>query len=274
MVYPKFSVLMSLYIKEKAEYLNEALSSVINQTVKPSEIVIVYDGPITTELEDIVEKYISNNPGLIRVIKNSENKGLGLALADGVPACTYELIARMDTDDICREDRFEKQLIEFIQDPDLDICGSHILEFEGNKDNIVTQRRVPLKNEHIKKYQKLRDGFNHVSVMFKKQSVLLAGNYQSCLLMEDTLLWANMFMHGAKGKNIDDSLVFVRIGPDMYERRGGFSYFLKYKTGRKKVYDTGFISLYDYCITLVVQFVVAIIPNKLRGLIFKKILHK
>ena len=274
MEYPKFSVLMSLYLKEKPEYLNEALKSVINQTVKPNEIVIVYDGPITTELKSVVEQYVSNNPGLIKIIDNPENKGLGLALADGVPQCTYELIARMDTDDICRKDRFEKQLEEFVKDPRLDICGSHILEFEEKEENIVARRRVPLVDKDIKEYQKRRDGFNHMSVMFKKKSVLAAGNYQSCLLMEDTLLWANMFMNGAKGKNIDDYLVYVRIGKDMYERRGGFDYYKKYKAGRKKVYETGYISWVDYKITLIVQFIVAAIPNRVRGFVFKNLLHR
>ena len=273
MEYPKFSVLMSLYIKERAEYLDEALESVINQTVKPDEIVIVYDGPITAELRNVVDNYVSKNPGLIKIVENPENKGLGLALANGVPQCKYELIARMDTDDICREDRFEKQLQEFVKDPSLDICGSHILEFEDKKDNIVAQRRVPLDNDDIKEYQKKRDGFNHVSVMFKKEAVLSAGNYQSCLLMEDTLLWANMFMNGAKSMNIDDYLVYVRIGHDMYERRGGISYYRKYKQGRRKVYETGFISRSDYYITLAIQFVVAVIPNSIRGFVFKKILH-
>lgn len=273
MEYPKFSVLMSLYIKEKAEYLDDALASVLKQTVKPDEIVIVYDGPITTELRNVVENYISKNPGLIKVIENPENKGLGLALADGVPQCKYELIARMDTDDICREDRFEKQLQEFAKDPTIDICGSHILEFEGNKDNIVAQRRVSLVDKDIREYQKRRDGFNHVSVMFKKKSVLAAGNYQSCLLMEDTLLWANMFMNGAKGMNIDDFLIYVRIGKDMYERRGGLDYYKKYKAGRKKVYETGYISWVDYKITLLIQFIVAVIPNRVRGFVFKKLLH-
>ena len=274
MEYPKFSVLMSLYLKEKPEYLNEALKSVINQTVKPNEIVIVYDGPITTELKSVVEQYVSNNPGLIKIIDNPENKGLGLALADGVPQCTYELIARMDTDDICRKDRFEKQLEEFVKDPRLDICGSHILEFEEKEENIVARRRVPLVDKDIKEYQKRRDGFNHVSVMFKKKSVLAAGNYQSCLLMEDTLLWANMFMNGAKGKNIDDYLVYVRIGKDMYERRGGFDYYKKYKAGTRKVYETGYISWVDYKMTLIVQFIVAAIPNRVRGFVFKNLLHR
>ena len=264
---------MSLYIKEKADYFNEALASVINQTVMPSEIVIVYDGPVSVDLNSVVERYVCDYPNLIRVIKNPVNKGLGLALADGVKQCRYELIARMDTDDVCREDRFEKQLEEFIKDPSLDICGSHILEFENNKERIVAQRRVPLEDKDIKKYQKRRDGFNHMSVMFKKKSVLAAGNYQSCLLMEDTLLWANMFMNGAKGKNIDDYLVYVRIGKDMYERRGGLGYYKKYKAGRLKVFETGYISWIDYKITIIVQFVVAMIPNRIRGLVFKRLLH-
>ncbi len=113
-----------------------------------------------------------------------------------------------------------------------------------------------------------------MTVMFKKSAVLKAGNYQSCLLMEDTLLWANMFMTGAKGKNVDDSLVFVRIGKDMYERRGGFAYYKKYKAGRKRVRQTGFIGFWDYHTSLVVQFIVAMMPNKLRGWVFKKVLHR
>ena len=110
--------------------------------------------------------------------------------------------------------------------------------------------------------------------MFKKSSVLSAGNYQSCLLMEDTLLWANMFMNGAKAMNIDDFLVNVRVGEDMFQRRGGFKYYKKYKQGRKKVYQTGFIGWWDYKYTLIVQFIVAMMPNKLRAFVFKKLLHK
>ena len=273
MEYPNFSVLMSLYDKEKPEYLDASLESIVNQTVKPNEVVLVYDGPITDELRAVVSRYMDMHSGLFNVLENPVNKGLGPSLADGVLLCSYELIARMDTDDISRSDRFEKQLTVFMNNPDIDICGSHILEFEGDKENIVAKREVPLKNEDIIKYQKKRDGFNHVSVMFKKSSVLAAGNYKTCLLMEDTLLWANMFMNGATGMNIDDYLVYVRIGSDMYERRGGFEYYKKYKSGRKKVYQTGFISFIDYYETLFIQFIVAMMPNVVRGLVFKKILH-
>lgn len=270
----KFSVLMSLYIKEKAEYFDECMQSLLSQTVLPDEIVIVLDGPISDEVRAVLEKYIAERPSLINVVPLEKNVGLGLALREGVVHCKYELIARMDTDDICRNDRFELQLKEFEQFPELDICGSHIQEFEGHMNSIIAKRIVPLTNKEIKKYQKKRDGFNHMTVMFKKKTVLKAGNYTSCLLMEDSLLWANMFRVNAVAKNIDDYLVYVRIGKEMFERRGGFSYFKKYRNGRKMILKTGFINWWDYFSTIIIQFCVAILPNKIRGFVFKKMLHK
>lgn len=272
-MFEKFSVLMSLYVKEKATNLCECLDSILGQTAFPDEIVIVKDGPLTEELENVLKKYVTQNPNIYRFVPLPENRGLGLALAAGVPQCRNELIARMDTDDVCRKDRFEIQLKEFEKDPDLDICGSHIAEFEDDIDHIVAKRKVPLGDSEIKKYQKRRDGFNHVTVMFKRSSVLKAGNYQSCMLMEDTYLWVNMFLAGCKAKNVDDFLVYVRIGKDMFERRGGISYYKKYKQGRKKVRATGYIGFFDYYYTLLIQLIVAMLPNKLRGWIFKTMLH-
>lgn len=270
----KFSVLMSLYFKEKPEYLRECMESVLNQTVLPDEIVIVKDGPLTEELEQVLCEYTSSNPSLYTLVPLETNRGLGLALAEGILHCRNDLVARMDTDDIARSDRFEKQLAEFEKNPELNICGSHIIEFEDTVDHIVAKRMVPITDAEIKAYQKRRDSFNHMTVMYRKSTVLKAGNYQSCLLMEDTLLWVHMIQVGAVCANIDDCLVYARIGADMYERRGGFSYFKKYKQGRKKVRETGYISFWDYYYTLLVQFVVALVPNKFRGWIFKKLLHR
>lgn len=271
---PKFSVLMSLYIKEKVEYAEACFESLLRQTVKADEWVIVEDGLLTDEMYQLLDSYQVKYPGLIKRVPFETNRGLGLSLRDGVVACTYDLIARMDTDDIAREDRFETQIAMFEADPELDICGSHIKEFDGVVDNVLSQRLVPITDVEIKEYQKRRDSFNHMTVMYKKQAVLKAGNYQTCLLMEDTLLWVNMILSGAKCANVDDYLVFARTGVDMFERRGGFAYYKKYKTGRKKVYETGYISWWDYTYTLMVQFVVAIIPNKVRGMIYKRVLRK
>lgn len=274
MDYPKFSVLMSLYIKEKVEYFDECMKSLLNQTVLPSEIVIVFDGPLKYEMYQKVDEYRLALPGLIKIIRNEVNRGLGLALADGIPACSYDLIARMDTDDIAREDRFEKQLKEFIKNPELDICGSNIDEFIDSSDEIVSRRTVPCTDAEIKEYQKRRDAFNHMTVMYKKHAVLAAGNYQDCPLMEDTLLWINMIMNGSICKNLNEPLVFARIGSDMYRRRGGLSYFAKYRRARKRIFQTGYISLFDYYYTLLIQLIVCLIPNGLRGFLFKALIHK
>lgn len=270
----QFSVLMSLYIKERPEYLKESLESVLNQTVRPNQIVVVKDGPLTEELEAVLKSFVSKETELYTIVPFEQNQGLGLALREGMHYCNYELIARMDTDDIARKDRFELQLTEFEKDPNLDICSSHVLEFEGTIDNIVAKRMVPLTDSEIKKYQKRRDSFNHPAVMFRKSKVLESGNYQNCPLMEDTYLWVNMFLHDAKAKNIDDFLLYFRVGKDMFERRGGWKYYKKYKQGRKMVYKTSYISWWDYHYTLLVQFVVALMPNKLRGFVFKKLLHR
>lgn len=270
----KFSVLMSLYIKEKPEYFDECMKSVLSNTILPDEIVIVLDGPITEELRKVLDKYINDNPYLYNIVPLEKNQGLGLALREGILHCKNELVARMDTDDICRNDRFELQLKEFEKNPDLDICGSHIKEFEDDISSIVAERKVPLIHSEIVKYQKLRDGFNHMTVMYKKNRVINSGNYQSCLLMEDSLLWANMFNNGAISCNIDDYLVYARIGHDMFERRGGYKYYKKYKAGRKTIYKTKFINWWQYKYTLIIQFIVALMPNKLRGFVFKKMLHK
>lgn len=274
MEYPKFSVLMSLYIKEKKEYFDECMKSMLRQTVIPNEIVIVFDGPISKELNGCVDQYMQDYPNWIKIIKNEKNKGLGLALADGVPECTYDLIARMDTDDIARSDRFEKQLQMFVDDSDLDICGSHIIEFEGDLSNVLSKRKVPLTHDEIAKYQKQRSAFNHMTVMYKKSTVLKAGNYEHCPLMEDDMLWIRMLQAGAKCANIDDYLVYARTGYAMIERRGGFSYYKKYKNGRKKILDTGYINKQDYYKTIGVQFIVALVPKKVRLFIFTKLLRK
>lgn len=272
-IYPKFSVLMSLYIKEKAEYFDECMQSMLHQTVLPTEIVIVFDGPISDELRNTVEKYKAENPGWIKTVENEKNKGLGLALADGVPACTYEIIARMDTDDIARKDRFKKQLDMFMNDPELDICGSHIIEFEGQIDNVLSKRNVPISHKEIVNYQKQRSAFNHMTVMYKKSTVLRAGNYEHCPLMEDDLMWIRMLISGAKCANVDDYLVYARTGYAMIERRGGWAYYKKYKSGRKKILETGYISKWDYFKTVGVQLVVALVPKKIRLFIFTKLLR-
>ncbi len=269
-----FSVLMSIYDREKPEYARECFESLLRQTVPADEWVVVEDGPLTPGLYSLLDEYQEKNPGLIRRIPLSENRGLGLALRAGVPECTFGLIARMDTDDIAREDRFEKELAEFEARPELDIVGSHILEFEGDRSNVISRRSVPLTHSGIVKYQKRRSAFNHGTVMFRKEAVLRAGNYEDCPLLEDDMLWVRMIMSGAYCANIDDCLVLFRTGRDMIVRRGGLDYFKKYRQGRKMILGTGFIGKRDYVFTCALQFIVAVLPGRTRRLLYKLFLRK
>lgn len=265
---------MSIYKDEKPQYFRECLESLEKQTLKADEWVIVEDGPLTTELYDILNEYQNKYPMIIKRVKSTKNEGLGKSLNKGLKKCKNEIVARMDTDDISKDTRLEEQFEEFHKNPDLDICGTQIDEFEDNPNEIKATRKVPCNHDDIIAYQKKRDAFNHMSVMYRKTSVIRAGSYMHCPLMEDTYLWVRMIQNGAKCKNINKSLVLARIGEGMYERRGGMSYFLKYKKAKKIILDTGFITRKDYYETLIIQFIVAVIPSKIRGTIYKKILHR
>lgn len=270
----KFSVLMSLYIKEKPEFLKQCLDSLLSQTVCPNEIVVVKDGPLTEELEEVLQMYVSSNPQLYKIVALEKNQGLGLALAEGILHCSNELVARMDTDDISVPNRFELQLAEFEKDCTLDVCGGHIIEFEENEGEYIAERRVPLTQKEIVSYQKKRSAFNHATVMFKKSKVLEAGNYKDCPLMEDDMLWVDLITAGAKCMNINEYLCKVRTNRDMIARRGGLSYYKKYKKARKMIYKTGFITHWQYTKTNFIQFCVCVMPGWLRRFIFFHLIHK
>lgn len=269
----KFSVLLSVYYKEKPEFFDQALNSIYNQTVKADEWVIVKDGEISEELQKVIDKYKQIGVN-IREIQLPENRGLGLALAAGVPECSNELIARMDTDDIAVPNRFELQLAEFENDSSLDICGGQIMEFEEDPDKPIAERRVPLTHNEIVDYQELRCAFNHMTVMFKKSKVLEAGNYQDCPLMEDDWLWVRMILAGAKCANLNEYLCQVRTNRDMIARRGGIEYYKKYKAARKRILDTGFISKKQYRKANRIQWIVCMMPKWMRKFVFFKLLHK
>ena len=268
-----FSVLMSVYAREKPEFLDACFQSLLRQTEPATEWVIVEDGPLTEELTAVLDRYVCDYPGLIKRVPLAENVGLGAALAVGLPSCSFELVARMDTDDLAVADRFAKQLAAFRADPTLELCGGQIDEFIDSPDNPVSRRCVPLTQEEIRNYQKRRDAFNHMTVMFKKSAVLRAGNYQPCPLMEDSYLWARMLQSGVHCRNLSDTLVSVRVGTDLYARRGGWRYFQKYREGRRRILETGLISRWDYTYTLAVQLAVALMPASLRTWVFQKLLH-
>lgn len=269
----EFSVLISIYKNEKGEYFKAALESIVNQTLKPNEIVIVKDGPIGIELDSIIEELSSVYDGKLNVVSLDKNVGLGLALNVGIEKCTYEIIARMDSDDICVKDRFEKQINEFILDKDLDVVGSNINEFYTSIDKVKAIKKVPEFQEEIFKYAKRRNPMNHMTVMFKKNSVVKAGNYMHMLYCEDYYLWARMLMAGCKFKNIQTPLVFARTGLDMYKRRGGKIYIKSEYNLQKSLNNIGLINIIQCYINIIMRSFPRLIPNKLREIIYLKLLR-
>lgn len=268
----KFSVLMSVYYKEDPKYLKEAIESILNQTVMPSEIVIIKDGKLGDNLNNILDQFDKNYKSLFKFIEFEENQGLGIALRRGVEECSYEIIARMDTDDIAAKNRFERELA-IMQEKNLDIVGSNIVEFDGNIENIISKRNVPDTDENIKSYAKKRNPFNHMTVMYKKSAVLKAGNYKNFLWFEDYNLWIRMIMNGAKMYNIQENLVYARTGASMFERRGGVKYIKREYKMQKEMLKIKFISYKEFMFNILTRSAVRIMPNKLRGFVYMKMLR-
>nr|WP_246601415.1 glycosyltransferase [Enterococcus alishanensis] len=265
---------MSVYQKEKPKYFAAAIKSTLDQSLLPQELVLVLDGPITNELQTIIDANKDNGKVLIRVVPLKTNQGLGIALAKGVTACQNELIARMDTDDIMREDRLEKQYQAFLDNKNLTIVGSDIDEFTGDPSNVIGKRVVPETNKDIRQFSKKRNPFNHMTVMFKKSDVLAVGNYQALNGFEDYYLWVRLLKAGYQGMNIKESLVYARGGEDMYARRGGMNYFIYGLNARKVIYQNGLGSLNDYFVSISAHIVTSILPNRVRGFVYKKLLRQ
>lgn len=222
-----FSVLISIYYKEVPDFFMKALDSLINQTKKPNEIVLVKDGPLTNELDQIINHYIVKFPDLFKIISLPENKGLGNALSIGILECSNEIVARMDTDDICISDRFEKQIDFLILNPDIDVVGSNVEEFNIVPGDLKRYRRMPEKGTELLKYSKFRNPLNHPTVMYRKSKVLEAGNYNGeILLFEDFSLFIRMLKNGSNFYNIQESLLNFRtgLGIEVIKRRSGFFY--------------------------------------------------
>ena len=220
-----FSVAISVYKSDNPIYFDRALSSITDlQTIKPDEVVLVVDGPVSKDIDLVIKKYEDKYP-FFNVIRLETNGGLGNALKIAVENAKYDLIARMDSDDVSVNTRFAEQLSFFVNNPDIDIVGGDITEFIDKESNVVGKRSVPKSNYEIREYMKTRCAMNHVSVMYKKASVINAGGYQDWFWNEDYYLWIRMWLNGAKFANTGTVLVNVRVGEEMYQRRGGAKYF-------------------------------------------------
>ena len=265
-----FSVLMSVYIKERAEYLSESLKSVFSQTLPPTEVILIKDGPLTPELDRTIEQFEQKHKEL-RVIPYLQNRGLGKCLNDGLKLCSYDIIARMDTDDIAKPERFEEEYKYLEDHPECDIVGSWIEEFISTKDNVIAERRVPRQHKEIYEYAKRRCPVNHPTVMYRKKAVMAVGGYLEQYFPEDYFLWIRMLMNGAKFYNIDKSLLWFRYSPETIKRRGGWKYAKDEIIVQHNIYKLGFISIPVMIENIAIRFSTRVLPYPIRKWIYKTI---
>jgi len=269
----KYSVLITVYDKDNPRYFEQALKSMINQTVKPSEIVIVKDGKINKSLSMVID----NNRKIFKNIVEIDlpkNVGLGLALNEGIKKCKYNLIARMDSDDISAENRCEKQLEKFKKNKKLDIVGSPVLEFKDDIFNIVGKRKVPLTNEEIYKYARRRDPFNHPTVMYKKDSVLAVGGYGNYRKNQDTDLWIKMLHNKCQCANCEEYLLYFRFDDNTYKKRKSWTNTKLLIKIRWNAYKIGFCSFFDFLSVMIMQLGIFIMPLSFQKFVYRKFLRK
>ena len=264
----QLSVLMSVYSGTNVGDLTSCLESIKTQTLLPDEIIMVLDGPLSEDTANYINMAMSSLP--IKTISFSENRGLGYALRDGLLHCRHELVARVDTDDICLPDRLSKQVNYLYKNPDVALVGSMLKEWYdclGNR--TFTVRSVPLDSEKIAIYARRRNPFNHPTVLFRKSAVLASGNYESCLMFEDYFLWARMIKAGFRLANIPEVLVETQADSDYFRRRGGLKY-LRYEFHFvKKLVAIGFLSQAERARFLLERLPFRILPKAIRSFLYQ-----
>ena len=269
----KLSVLISVYNKEKPEYLRQSLDSIFTQTMPPDEVVLVEDGPLTDELDTIIEQYTKQHQEL-QIVKLPENVGLGPALCEGLKHCHNELVARMDSDDISKPKRLAKEAAYLEQHPEIDIVGSWTEEFVDNPGQTKAIRKVPQNHEQLVTFSRKRNPMNHPTVMFRKKAIENAGSYRNCPLFEDYDLWIRMMRNGARFHNLQETLLYFRLSKDFYSRRGGCSYIHQEIRFQQSIHQMGHIGFMTMIHNIIKRTTLRMIPNYWREKIYFFLLRR
>ena len=259
---------MTVYEKEKPYNLRNSLLTSYQQTIKPTEIILVCDGELTQELYDEIERIKSEIP-ILKVYQLDTNVGSGPASRFGVEKCNTDLIARMDSDDYSEETRFEKQIKAFEENPNLIMVGTNILE---KNTEFTALKTVPEKTEEIREYSKFRNPFNNPSSMMKKEYILKVGNYRKFRYLEDYDLTMRL-IHDNPTKdflNIQEPLVIMQTDNSSYLRRGGLLYVKTEFFLQTDFYKRGYITKVELCRNIFIRNIVRVLPNSMRKLIYKK----
>jgi glycosyltransferase involved in cell wall biosynthesis len=271
-----YSVLMSVYKNDSPEFLKLALESIYdNQTRKPDEVVVVFDGPITDELYTVLQDFQQGKEDIVKYYPQEINRGLGEALRIGSEKCTGDYILRMDSDDISDSLRFEKQMAYVEKHPEIDVVGTDIAEFQ--KSPAETNKRIracPANHEDVVRMSKKRNPMNHVTVCIKKTALEKAGGYQTLLLLEDYYLWLNMIINGCRLANINEPLVFVRIGNGFNSKRGSKERIKGWKIIQNLMVRHGMISKFQAKLNMVYIWGFVKTPSFIKKILYNKFLRK
>jgi len=266
-----FSILMSVYLGTKASDLAACLNSLLSQTLPAKEIVVVIDGPLTADTEICLNQYCDRLP--IRQLPFPTNRGLGLALRDGLVTCENELIARVDSDDISLPDRFQKQVAFLAEDPTISIVGSALCEtYNFRQTSTKVIRNVP-KTSGLSRRNRIRNPLNHPTVMYRKSHVISCGNYENCHLFEDYLLWAKIIQNGYKVANLCEPLVETVVDNEYFDRRGGIKYIVNEIVLCKRLLDLMYFSKTDAFIFLCTRIPLRLVPTRCRKFIYLTLLR-
>ena len=271
----KYSVLMSVYKNDDPDFLKIALESIYDrQTVKPDEIVVVFDGVLNDRLYAVLDEFKTGKESVVKYYPQEINHGLGEALRIGAKYCTGDYILRMDSDDISDTYRFEKQILYVENHPDIDVLGTDIAEFNNNIKEQMRVRSCPEKHDDIVKMGKHRNPMNHVTVCMKKSALEKSGGYKTLLLLEDYYLWLNMIANGCKLANMHESLVYVRVGNGFDSKRGSNERIIGWKVLQKYMLDHNMINKREALFNMVYIWGFVKTPPQIKKVIYSNLLRK
>lgn len=269
-----YSVLMSVYYKADPRFLIESIDSMLRQTAGTNDFVIVCDGQLTQELDDILAKYDQSFPGLFNIIRLEKNVGIGQAANIGIHECKNELVAKMDADDISVEDRCEHQLECFRKNPELALLGGYIDEFDEDPKKPFSVRSVPLKYEDILRYTKRRQSFNNMTVMYRRSAVIAVGGYRDFRRAEDYDLYLRLLHAGYYAENLPECLVKARVNNGAFARRASMDTLKGCVRSRWYAHSIGFSSLMDFLICVLGEVLIIISPPKFQQFLYLHFLRE
>ena len=270
-----FSVLMSVYHKENAAFFDLALHSIlVEQGLLPTEFVLVCDGPLTPELDAVIDEYTQRFPKILRVFRTENNQGLGKALNYGLEQCRYSLVARADSDDVCDKDRFAEQVRYMDEHPEVSVISSYIDEFDTDWHSPCKKKELPLTHEELAKMAKFRNPINHMAAMFRREDILEIGSYRHVPYIEDYELWVRAIVNGKRLGNVGKVLVHARVGNGMVARRGNRAYIKSWQELSKYMLENQMSNRFEYARNMASIRAFVYMPGGMKEFVYKKILRK